>query len=306
MKSSLQEEFFDTGNRVQPPASDDVRAGAATADSAKPDLKQIFAKLVESIPQPSLQEGMLQVFAELRQLLTYCALVEEEIAQERDLRRTAAIFKAIHKRALDLTDRINVLTPQARADNQALSEALEATGFAFRHEMRRVFGNFSLTPDESTQPTLSRSELARAYGLLHNCFQQSTITLAQVFDPAINGNVLFEDHKLKQEQSVTLYRELTVLLHKMRRVEAGAGILQKLYVINSLKQFQQETMHYLMHRDWAEFESFVNEIIKTYDEAEDLNPVFHRFSGYLETLLRHVSMRAVLNDKPLCPTAMVF
>ena len=127
-----------------------------------------------------------------------------------------------------------------------------------------------------------------------------------MFDPTLNGNVLFEDHKLKQEQSVTLYRELTLLLHKIRRVESGAGILQQLYFINSLKQFHRETMHYLMHRDWAEFESFVNEIVKTYDEAGDLSPVFHRFSGYLETLLNHVSMRAVLNDKPLCPTTMIF
>ena len=250
---------------------------------------------------------MLHVFTELRQLLTYSALIEDNITQERDLLRSVAIFKAIHNRALSLIEKTNQLAAHARAQQQAaLSEALEGTGFALKHELRRVFDGGAFSHGATQETPLSRSELTRAYGLLNNCFQQSTITLAQVFDPTLSGNVLFEDHKLKQEQSITLYRELSLLLHKIRRVESGAGILQQLYFINSLKQFQRETMHYLMHRDWEEFEAFVNEVVKTYDEAGNLAPVFHRFAGYLETLLNHVSMRAVLNDKPSCPAAMIF
>jgi len=309
MKSSLQEETIDLSNLVQPVASvGSSGSGAAhpvAPNKEKAGLEQLFNELVEQIPPP-LQAGLLHVFTELRQLLAYCALIEDDITQERDLRRAVTIFRAIHKRALSLIEKTNALAVQARARQQALSEALEGTGFALRHELRRVFEGGALSQGAPTGTPLSRSELTRAYGLLNNCFQQSTITLAQVFDPTLNGNALFEDHKLKQEQSITLYRELTLLLHKIRRVESGAGILQKLYFINSLRQFQRETMHYLMHRDWAEFESFVNEVVKTYDEAGDLAPVFHRFSGYLETLLNHVSMRAVLSDKPMCPTAIIF
>lgn len=306
MKLSLQEETIDLSNLAQADAPGGGANPVISHNGERAGLQQLFDELIEEIPPP-LQAGMLHVFTELRQLLAYSALIEDDITQERDLRRTVTIFKVIHNRALSLIDKINALAAQARAQQEALSEALEGTGFAFKHELRRVFeGGGALSQGSPTETPSSRSELTRAYGLLNNCFQQSTITLAQVFDPTINGNVLFEDHKLKQEQSVTLYRELTLLLHKIRRVESGAGILQMLYFINSLKQFQGETMHYLMHRDWAEFEGFVNEIVKTFDEAGNLAPVFHRFSGYLQTLLNHVSMRAVLNDKPLFPTAMVF
>lgn len=305
MTSSFQEETFDFSNLAQADASSGGAHSASSPNRERAGLQQLFNELIEQLPLP-LQAGMLHVFTELHQLLTYSALIEDDITQERDLRRTVTIFKAIHNRALSLIDKINALAAQARPQQEALSEALEGTGFALKHELRRVFEGGTLSQSVPTHTPFSRAELTRAYGLLNNCFQQSTITLVQVFDPTLNGNVLFEDHKLKQEQSITLYRELTLLLHKIRRVESGAGILQKLYFINSLKQFQGETMHYLMHRDWAEFEGFVNEIVKTFDEAGDLAPIFHRFSGYLETLLNHVSMRAVLNDKPLCPTTMIF
>ena len=306
MKLRSQEETVGSNRPAKADAAGVRATSAASLYKERVSLQQLFNELVKRIPPP-LQAGMLHVFTELLQLLTYVGLIEDDITQERDLRRTITIFKVIHTRALALIDKINVLATNAHKSEEALGEALEGTGFALKHELRRVFEGSGLSQGTTqAQTQFSRSKLTRAYGLLHNCFQQSTITLAQVFDPTLNGNVLFEDHKLRQEQSITLYRELTLLLQKVRRVESGAGILQKLYFINSLKQFQQETMHFLMHRDWAEFENFVNEVIKTYDEAGDLGPVFHRFSGYLETLLNHVSMRAVLIDKPLCPTGMIF
>jgi hypothetical protein len=52
-----------------------------------------------------------------------------------------------------------------------------------------------------------------------------------------------------------------------------------------------------MYRDWEGFEAFVDEIITTYDEAGNLDPVMHRFAPYLETLINHVNMRTVLSNK---------
>ncbi|HYE64953.1 MAG TPA: hypothetical protein VD966_05190, partial [Pyrinomonadaceae bacterium] len=57
------------------------------------------------------------------------------------------------------------------------------------------------------------------------------------------------------------------------------------------------SMHYLMYRDWEEFERFVVEVMDT-RSAGELAPVLHRFARYLETLLGQVRMRAVLNDHP--------
>ena len=87
------------------------------------------------------------------------------------------------------------------------------------------------------------------------------------------------------------------LLQKVRGLTKESGVLQMLNVINSLKRFRQETMHFLMYRDWGEFEAFVDEIITTYDEAGNLTLVLNKFVPYLETLINHVNMRAVLSNK---------
>jgi hypothetical protein len=142
----------------------------------------------------------------------------------------------------------------------------------------------------------TRAELTRAYGLLHNCFQQSIITLAQTFNPKLDGAILFDDYKIKVEQSIELDRELASLLQQVRRAEKEAGVLLKLSLINRVKMFRDHTMHYLMYKDWEVFEGFVAEIVKTYDAMENLAPVMHKFGSYLETLLQHVRMRAVLSN----------
>jgi ribosomal protein S15P/S13E len=250
---------------------------------------------------PSLNRGLHDIIDELRHLLRYLELIETGITQEGDLKKTALIFRLVRDKALTLTGEMSDLAARARHRDKSLWSTLDTIGFAIKHELRRVYEveNAGLTSPEVTR--FSRYDLIRAYGLLQNCFHQSAIALAQILNPTLNGEKLFEEYKIKKEDSLTLHRELTLLLHKVSRVQKEAGLLQIRNVINGLKRFQQDTMHLLMYRDWGEFEEFVDEIVKTYDELGNLQPVLHRFASYLETLLKHVSMRAVLNDKTLIP-----
>jgi hypothetical protein len=163
--------------------------------------------------------------------------------------------------------------------------------------MHRVYDIEAKGLDGPGGVQFSRSALTRAYGLLQNCFQQSVITLTQVFNPTLDGGELFEEYKARGEQSLILRKELMMLLQKVRGITNESGVLQTLNVINNLKRFRLEAMHFLMYRDWEEFEAFVDEIITTYDEAGDLHCVLDRFTPYLETLINHVNMRTVLNDK---------
>src|ERR1043165_1372875 len=239
---------------------------------------------------------MLHLFVELHHLLAYLNLIKEATERERELDKAMLIFGSIRVRAEALFHRVSQFAGQVSKEHEDLHNALEGMSFAFRHELRRVFNERFLSQKEAVAHQLSRAEITRAYGILHNCFQQSTIVLAQVFNPLLDGKVIFEDYKVKHEQSVILHRELTLLLQKLRKISEGAGILQKTYFINSLRQFQQETMHFLMHRDWEEFESYVNEVVQAYDEMGDLVPVFHRLDIYLETLLKQISLRTVLQE----------
>jgi len=147
-------------------------------------------------------------------------------------------------------------------------------------------------------PAYSRADLSRAWGLLHNCFQQTAISFAQAFAPGVTGQQLFGDYRSKVENSFTLYRELQVLLRQVRAAESSSGILLKHSLVRHLEHFRDETMHFLMYKDWGQFGRYVDDVKRAFEEMEEFEAVLHEFSQYLGTLIHHVGMREVLRDRP--------
>jgi hypothetical protein len=300
MKSNIQEEIIDLTELLgpapryaeAPPVPALEERGAGTKPRPQPPAA--------ATPMNSPMDEVVQpVCAELHSLLNHLKLIEGTLTQGHDIQRTVVVFRLIHQRALTLIGKIEALATQLGASHETLRVALDTTGFALKHEVRRVYEVEAKGLCEAAGLQFSRSALTRAYGLLQNCFQQSAITLTQVFNPTLEGDELFEEYKARGGQSVILRKELLLLLQKVRGITKESGVLQVLNVINSLKRFRQETMHFLMYRDWEGFEAFVDEIITTYDEAGDLDHVLNRFTPYLETLINHVNMRAVFNKKNL-------
>jgi hypothetical protein len=300
MKPNVQEEIIDLSELLRPaPHYAEAPPISASNDrNSETKLRPQVSASAEPINFP-VDEVVQPVSTELHSLLSHLKIIEGALAQGRDIQRTVVVFKLIHHKTLSLIGKIETLAARLGASHETLRVALDATGFALKHEVRRVYEVEAkgLSGPEGVQ--LSRSALIRAYGLLQNCFQQSAITLIQVFNPTLEGDELFEEYKARSVQSVILRKELMILLQKVRGITKDYGVLQMLNVINSLKRFRQETMHFLMYRDWESFEAFVDEIITTYDEAGALDPVLNKFTPYLETLINHVNMRAVFNTKNL-------
>ena len=110
---------------------------------------------------------------------------------------------------------VRVLVPALRSIDPRLREVLDGMRFVIGHELTKVFQReFPRLTDDRSQPGYTRADLSRAWGLLHNCFQQTAITLAQAFDAGARGAQLFEDYKSRVETSLTLQRELNGLLKK--------------------------------------------------------------------------------------------
>jgi hypothetical protein len=298
MKSNIQEEIIDL-NELLRPAVDFAESSPVRTSNAlhsEPKLQQQAVAPAGQIPLPA-DEAVQPVSTELLSLLNHLKIIEDSLTQGGDIQRTVVVFKLVHHRVVALIEKIEALAAQLGASHETLRVALDTTSFALKHELRRVYEVEAKGLGGPGRVQFSRSALTRAYGLLQNCFQQSTITLLQVFNPALNGDELFEDYKARGEQSLILRRELVMLLKKVRGITKESGVLQILNVINTLKRFRQETMHFLMYRDWEEFEAFVDEITSTYDEAGNLDPVLQKFAPYLATLINHVNMRTVLSNK---------
>jgi hypothetical protein len=297
MNPSAHEEEVDLSELAVRPAPPPVEAPSPAP--AKPDQPDPLDALISALTErtgPPLGKRLHHILTELSRLIKYLQLIEPQLSEDGPPRKTIVIFRAVHERAHALSNFVNVAAAETERSDETLYEVLNGIGFALRHELHRVYeaGAPGLVAAEDSGPTGGRA--IRAHGLLLNCFQQSIITLLQALDPTLDGFSLFEDFKVKREQSIVLYGELLSLLAKVRKAQNEFGLLQSISLTNSLNQFRLETLHFLMYQDWAEFEGFIAEIVETHDDARAFLEALRKFTSYLETLIAQVSLRTVLKN----------
>jgi hypothetical protein len=174
-----------------------------------------------------------------------------------------------------------------------LSEELERTGFAIRHELRTVFERILEGVDASDEMQEAYQRITEAHDLLHNCFQQSTIALARVFEPELDGHALFEDIRIKRDTSVLLYEDLGALLRSAGHAERRGDPVSLSLFSERLDHFRSGSMQYLMQNDSETCVRFIEDF-RVSRFGGSARFFLRRFSCYLELLLNHVSMRSVL------------
>jgi hypothetical protein len=67
-------------------------------------------------------------------------------------------------------------------------------------------------------------------------------------------------------------------------------------VVQAALNFRDNTMHYLMYRDWRSYERLALALIAAIEANSDSKDLLHQFNCFLELLYGHVKMRAVLKD----------
>jgi hypothetical protein len=269
---------------VEPPVA--AVAGQAAAGTAASALPPQFARVTEGIANARLRNLVTNIYVRQLKALNTLAHVER-VLNQKVASDAARLFAVVRRQCLDLLSYLGNAFESADFLDDEVRDALDGMRFVLSHETAKVFRTNFNAPQ-------SRAELTRAWGLMNNCFQQTAITLAQAFDPAACGEQLFADYRSKVENSLTLYRELNDLLDKVERARVSSGILLKHSLIRHVELFRDETMHFLMYRDWAEFLGFVEKLKRAYEEVEAFDEALHEFALYLDTLIHHVSMREVL------------
>jgi len=255
-------------------------------------LSPSLTGLLESLTPASLSEMMLDVFVDLARLLDYLRLIEKKVQQDQLLASTFSVFTNIHKESLALIEKIESDILQVEGADEKLLSTLDGISYAIGHEIGRVYG-FELVDINDPQSPPKRAKLERAHGMLRNCFQQSTITLAQVFNPALDGEELFNDFHDRREESLALYRDLWNLVQLARRADKECDQFSVALLLAHLKRFRDGSMRYLMYKDWEEYERFVKKVTAARRILE-IGPALEGLTCYLETLLGQVRLRNVL------------
>ncbi|HEX8719964.1 MAG TPA: hypothetical protein VF736_04925 [Pyrinomonadaceae bacterium] len=263
----------------------------------QPQLRDIL----ETVEPAEAREFVRGVFEDLRRLLGYLDSVRAALGAGGAHEEVHFVFEALRCEALAAVAGLEYFCACAPEPTE-LTEELERTAFAVRHELRAVFERMLPGAHEAADAPEARARLAEAHDLLRNCFEQSTVSLARTFRPGVDAAELFEDIRAKRADSLRLYEDLGALLKSARQAEWHAGAEALRLFSERLELFRAESLRHLMQKDRETCERFAEGLCELRDRR-GLRLYLHRFTCYLEILLKHVSMRSVLADASMCAAA---
>jgi hypothetical protein len=259
--------------------------------------------ILESIKHGATREFVSGVFEDLRRLLGYLDGVREAVGAGGAADQAHFIFEAVRCEALATAGGLDYFCACQEAPD-TLSEELERVSFAVRHELRAVFERLLPAAQATAVACAARALLAEAHDLLRNCFEQSTVSLARTFRADVDAADLFEDIRAKRDNSLRLYEDLDAVLRSARYAEWHDGAEALVNFSERLELFRAGSLRHLMQKDQETCQSFIDGLtLPLLCDRRSSRRYLHRFTCYLEILLKHVSMRSVLAETSLSAAA---
>ena len=272
---------------------------APRADARPPAEVALPARLTRVVDQIAAGDAralMRQIFTHSTRVLANVRRIRVELEQESAGQIVPALLREVSAESRQLLTLVETAELRVEQVTDALRETFDAVSFAMGHELRRVFAGELTRHGGQGRPRATTGLVIRACGLVENCLQQSVITLAQAFDPAVTGVDIFEDYRERRESSLALRAELGALAERVEGGTREQSVLANVSVLRHVRRFRYEHMHLLMYRDWEEFERFADALEESYESVEAFARLLHTFSCYLKTLHGQVSLRSVLSE----------
>jgi hypothetical protein len=258
------------------------------------DPRLDITHLLERIEPETVRGSVCTIFSSLLRLLdnlsVLAMLKEEPLAEE-----TKIALRHYRSDADTLVDLMLETATKTEAVGDVLAQTLDGISFALSHDVKKSFESelkvLTLAPAENP----GKETIAYVRELLTNCLQQSIITLAQVFDPDLDGARLFDNFQARLRESLILCRDLEEMRQAIRACKKNVGQYFP-RVVERVERFRRESMLYLMYRDWQEFEVLSATLLSSVPENIEPGSTLHSFECYVETLLAQVKLRGVLVD----------
>jgi hypothetical protein len=139
------------------------------------------------------------------------------------------------------------------------------------------------------------ARIENSHGLLNNCIQNCVINVVQAFEKGFDGKTLFPSMLEGQQKALKLRQDLWELRQHLKSMLARSDKVELAAIVERLGVFRESSLRYLMYRDWAQFEHFSDALITSSNQLET-RTLLKRFVAFIETLVREVSKRSVLQE----------
>jgi len=259
---------------------------------------QALVLTIRGIESPKERKQAARVFLELFRLLHYLEYADPDHVPEEDLKNTLLIFSLVTSEARLLLQYLERKAMPELQEGTDIHQLYDSFVYCMPLELKKVINTELLDISVAQQADHIRMRVENSHGILKDCFQQSVVQMAQVFDANIEGDQIFPDFTAKLEQSLRLRDSLARLIKAVQEFQGKPDEKSAVLLKRAISDFYDNSMKYLMYRDWRGFEMFFIEILKTTSPSAVAH-ITHRFETFLLTLFREVQKRAILQDHPL-------
>ena len=262
------------------------------------NLQNEIDYVLNLIENSQIREASETILIELVRFFDWLTRIENNLHKLDTLLESLSLLEVLEFEARSLIDYIETkaIKVAAAAGNDRLNDVLDGISYGITHDLRRIFERELVRGVTEQSTPIVYGKILHAHGLLTNCFQQSTITLLQVFKPGMDASALFNDIELRLQQSLVLCKDLSSLMRFVRLSQANSDPDVLRTVTARILEFRDGSMQYLMYKDWRGYESLALEVITAIENNLDAKPLLHKFICFLEVLYGHVKMRAVLAE----------
>jgi len=267
-----------------------------SGEELKGRLRDEIRLALSQVDSPEIHSLVETCFDQIVVVFGRLALIETNLRKLDMLLESLSIFDVLQ---YEIRNFVQFLETEALANERLdarLLETLDGICYGISHDIKRIFER-ELSGDIRNQTTpIVYGKIVHSHGLLTNCFQQSLITLLQLFNRSVDPLSIFNDFEERVRQSLILCNDLSALLRVVRTAEHQTTPESLGQVVQSALNFRDNSMHYLMYRDWRGYERLALALIAAIEANSDVKDLLHQFNCFLEVLYGHVKMRAVLKD----------
>ena len=267
-----------------------------TQREVQANLQNAIDQVLNSIQDAALRNVTQTILSEMLRFFDWLARIENNLHKLDTLQESLSLLEVLEFETRQLLDFIDNRALKVAAGNERLHEVLDGITYGISHDLRRIFERELVRGVTEHSIPIVYGKILHAHGLLTNCFQQSTITLLQVFNSSLDATSLFNDIESRLKQSLVLCKDLSSLMRFVRLSQANSDANVLRTVVDRILEFRDGSMHFLMYKDWRGYESLALEVITAIENNLDSKPLLHRFLCFLELLYGHVKMRAVLAE----------
>ena len=267
-----------------------------SGEELKGRLRDEIRLALSQVESPQIHSLVETCFEQIVVVFGRLALIESNLRKLDTLLESLSIFDVLQ---YEIRNFVQFLETEALANERLdakLGETLDGICYGISHDIKRIFER-ELSGDIRNQTTpIVYGKIVHSHGLLTNCFQQSLITLLQLFNRSVDPLSIFNDFEERVRQSLILCNDLAALLRVVRTAEHQPTPDSLNQLVQSTLNFRDNSMHYLMYRDWRGYERLALALIAAIEANSDAKDLLHQFNCFLELLYGHVKMRAVLKD----------